>query len=61
MRRSDYREGDEGLRYFDQALIDGAVLVFHTWPHKQKTLSAHETEALLDELCVTLGFCLSSE
>ena len=56
--RLDYRDGDEGLEYFDQAIIDGEVLVFHTWPHEKRTLPRHETELLLGELCTKLGFCL---
>jgi len=27
-----YREDGEGREYFEQALIDGVVLVFHTFP-----------------------------
>ena len=29
--RDDYSEDDSGLKYFEQALIDGVVLVFHSW------------------------------
>ena len=29
--RDDYSEDTTGLEYFEQALIDGIVLVFHTW------------------------------
>jgi hypothetical protein len=29
--REDYADDDSGLEYFEQALIDGIVLVFHTW------------------------------
>ena len=29
--RDDYSEDTTGLNYFEQALIDGIVLVFHTW------------------------------
>ena len=30
--REDLKEDASGLEHFDQALIDGAVLVFHTYP-----------------------------
>ena len=30
--RSDYGDNPEGLKHFDQALIDREVLVFHTYP-----------------------------
>jgi hypothetical protein len=29
--RDDYSEDPTGLEYFEQALVDGVVLVFHTW------------------------------
>ena len=29
--RDDYSEDSAGLEYFEQALVDGIVLVFHTW------------------------------
>jgi hypothetical protein len=29
--REDYADDDSGLEYFEQALIDGIVLVFHSW------------------------------
>ena len=29
--RADYGEEASGLEYFEQALVDGIVLVFHTW------------------------------
>jgi C4-dicarboxylate-specific signal transduction histidine kinase len=29
--RDDYADDDSGLEYFEQALIDGIVLVFHSW------------------------------
>jgi hypothetical protein len=29
--REDYADEDSGLEYFEQALVDGIVLVFHTW------------------------------
>ena len=29
--RSDYSNDTTGLEYFEQALVDGIVLVFHTW------------------------------
>ena len=29
--RDSYSEDSTGLGYFEQALIDGVVLVFHTW------------------------------
>jgi len=31
--REDYEEDGPNLAYFDQALIDKVVLVFHTWPN----------------------------
>jgi hypothetical protein len=31
--REDYDEDSEGLEYFDQALIDGIVLVVHSFPN----------------------------
>jgi hypothetical protein len=31
--REDYEENDPNLAYFDQALIDKEVLVFHSWPN----------------------------
>ena len=30
--RSDYNHNKVGREYFDQAVLDGIVLVFHTWP-----------------------------
>ena len=30
--RKDYADDDEGLQYFEKALIDKEVYVFHTWP-----------------------------
>lgn len=30
--RDDYVEDDEGREHFEQALVDGAVLVFNTFP-----------------------------
>src|SRR5262249_55748849 len=30
--RSYYDQNPEGRQYFDQALVDGEVLVFHTYP-----------------------------
>ena len=30
--RNDYDEDDTGLEYFEQALIDGVVMVLHTYP-----------------------------
>jgi hypothetical protein len=32
LSRADYEGDHTGLQYFDQALIDKEVLVFHTWP-----------------------------
>jgi hypothetical protein len=32
LQRSDYEEDDPSVEYFDQALIDKEVLVFHAWP-----------------------------
>jgi len=29
--RADYNEDSSGLAYFEQALVDGLVLAFHTW------------------------------
>lgn len=29
--RKDYADDTSGLEFYDQALIDGIVLVFHTW------------------------------
>jgi hypothetical protein len=29
--RTDYADAPEGLPYFEQALLDGSVVVFHTW------------------------------
>jgi hypothetical protein len=29
--RTDYTDAPEGLPYFEQALLDGVVVVFHTW------------------------------
>jgi hypothetical protein len=29
--RPDYSEDPTGVEYFEQALVDGVVLVFHTW------------------------------
>ena len=29
--RTDYGSDESGLEYFEQALLDGTVLVFHTW------------------------------
>ena len=34
VERDDYEEGDEGLRYFDEAIADGMSIVFHTWPNE---------------------------
>ena len=31
--RDDFVEDSKGLEYFDQAQIDGVVLVVHTFPH----------------------------
>ncbi|WP_242102015.1 hypothetical protein [Lysobacter sp. M2-1] len=30
--RDDYTDGQEGIEYFEQALIDGVVLLVHTYP-----------------------------
>ena len=29
--RTDYADAPEGLPYFEQALLDGVVVVFHSW------------------------------
>lgn len=29
--RTDYADAPEGLPYFEQALLDGVVVVFHAW------------------------------
>jgi len=29
--RDNYSDDPTGLEYFEQALVDGVVLVFHTW------------------------------
>ena len=29
----DYSGDHTGRQYFEQALVDGIVVVFHTWPH----------------------------
>lgn len=33
LNREDFSEDPEGLEYFDQAQIDGIVLVIHTFPN----------------------------
>ena len=32
----DYKKGDEGIEYYEQALIDKEVYVFYTYPPKRK-------------------------
>jgi hypothetical protein len=32
--RSEYFVHASGLAYFEQALVDGEVVVFHTWPNE---------------------------
>jgi hypothetical protein len=32
VQRQDYESDPSGLAYFEQALLDDLVLVFHTWP-----------------------------
>jgi hypothetical protein len=39
--RKDYESHEDGREYFEQALIDGVVLVFHTFPNE-----AAEDEAM---------------
>ncbi len=31
--RDSYNSSDEGLQFFEQALIDGCVFQIHTWGH----------------------------
>jgi hypothetical protein len=31
---ADYEAGDENKEFYEQALVEGEVLVFHTWPHE---------------------------
>ncbi len=38
VRREDYAEDPSGREYFEQALIDGVVLVFHTWQRDEELL-----------------------
>ena len=32
--REDFAEEDDGIEYFDQALVDGIVVVVHTYPNE---------------------------
>jgi hypothetical protein len=42
LSRNDYETSDPALSYFDQALIDGEVFVFHTWsPGSQEDDPVH--------------------
>jgi hypothetical protein len=34
--REAYGEGDEDLEFFEQALVEGEVLVFNTWPRSEE-------------------------
>jgi hypothetical protein len=34
--RADYESDSSGLSYFEQALRDREVVVFHTWPNEAK-------------------------
>jgi hypothetical protein len=36
--RQDYAEETAGREYFEQALIDGIVLVFHSWHRDPEAL-----------------------
>jgi hypothetical protein len=38
VRREDYAEEPSGREYFEQALIDGVVLIFHTWHRDEEPL-----------------------
>lgn len=31
VRREDYESGNSAIEYFDQAVLDGIVIVIHTW------------------------------
>lgn len=31
VRREDYESGSSAIEYFDQAVLDGIVIVIHTW------------------------------
>ncbi len=36
IERNQYKEDDPNLQYFDQALVDSVVSVFHTYPIEDK-------------------------
>ena len=38
--RSDYAVDASGLSYFEQALVDREVVVFHTWPNEAEDRGA---------------------
>ena len=33
LAEGSYEPGDENWQYYEQALLDKAVFVYHTWPH----------------------------
>jgi len=46
---SDYDEDDEDRQFYEQALVEGEVLVFNTWPRGEDDEEEDEEEDLEDE------------
>jgi hypothetical protein len=40
----DYQEGDEDREFYEQALVEGEVLVFNTWPRGEEDEDTEEAE-----------------
>ena len=40
----DYQEGDEDREFYEQALIEGEVLVFNTWPRGEEDEDEEDDE-----------------
>ncbi|HWN42866.1 MAG TPA: hypothetical protein VNW71_11630 [Thermoanaerobaculia bacterium] len=40
----DYQEGDEDREFYEQALVEGEVLVFNTWPRGEDDEDSEEAE-----------------
>jgi hypothetical protein len=46
----DYQEGDEDREFYEQALVEGEVLVFNTWPRGEEDEDDEEETEAEEEL-----------
>ncbi len=45
----DYQDDDEDREFYEQALVEGEVLVFNTWPRGEEDEDTEDTEDAEDE------------